>query len=128
VEGWQEQDCEIDEHKGDKEHDCSSSRQLDIDRLLQRMEMGKGRTLSYTPRKAHAHAEGSMERPIEDTAYHMDERFAEEARGIGVEQVGQVGGRQLEPVGRIAALGEAVVEQSEVVVLRIVGHQTRGFQ
>jgi hypothetical protein len=131
VEEWLEQDCEVDEHTRDKEYDCSSSRQLDIGRLLERMEVGKERMLSCTPRKTHAaHAEGSMERPIEDTVYHMNEDFAEEgeARGIGVEQVGQVDGRQLEPVGRIGVLGEAVVEQNEVVVLRIVVHQIRELQ
>jgi len=132
VEEWLEQDYEIDDHTRDREHDCSSSQQLDTGRLLERMEVGKGRMLSCTPRKTHAaHAEGSMQRPIEDIVYHMNEGFAEggeEARGIGMEQLGQVDGRQLEPVGRIGVLGEAVVEQNEVVVLRIVVDQIRDLQ
>jgi hypothetical protein len=132
VEEWLEQDCEVDEHTRDKERDCSSSQQLDIGRLLERMEVGKGQMLSCTPRKTHAaHAEGSMQRPIGDIVYHMNEGFAEEgeeARGIGVEQLGQVDGRQLETVGRIGVVGEAVVEQNEVVVLRIVVHQIRDLQ
>ena len=77
----------------DKEHDYSSSRQLDIGYLPERM-LGKERTLSCTRRKAHAaHAEGSRDMPIVDAVYHIDKHYAVEVRGIGVEQVGLLGGR-----------------------------------
>jgi hypothetical protein len=61
--------------------------------------------------------------PIEEIVYHRNNCCGVqvvELHGIVVDQVGLVDDTYLEPVGSFAVLGEAVVEQTEVVVLRIV--------